>query len=466
MTVRLFLTIALGLTLSAPGRAATGSEEEGAVFPPVPETEYRVCSATLGEEGDGTVDEPMALPGRLRLKDALALTLLNNPELAAHEYAVEGAEALTLQAGFLPNPELEVEVEDFWGDGEAKDFDAAETTVLLSQLIELGGKRGDRERVAGAEEQISRLDLTAARLNILAETTDRFIGLLAAQEKLLLSEEKLEIAEEVRRIVSERVAAGKDAPLEQVKSEGETAAARIALKKSRGELAAARARLAAMWGGEAADFSEALGDLSEIAPVLPSQTEILSAIDNSPDLARAEVMILLAQNRVSAEKGARVPDLHLAVGGKRNEAERDESFVAGVGIELPLFDRNQGGVRSARANLAKAGRERDSVRNTIRKECIEAYRELTVARGTFLDLRADLLPAASEAFRVAREGYRAGKFGYLDILDAQRRLFESRAELLDAGAAYFRAILEIERLTSTGFDSFGRLQSGGKSNDR
>ena len=99
--------------------------------------------------------QPEEPTGVLTLRQALALALLRNPELASAAWEVRAGEARTLQAGLLPNPEVGVEVENFAGSGEFRGVDAAETTVALSQVIELGGKRLRRARVAALERDLA-----------------------------------------------------------------------------------------------------------------------------------------------------------------------------------------------------------------------------------------------------------------------------------------------------------------------
>ena len=132
------------------------------------------------------IEEPT---GQLELRDALALSLLHNPRLADVAWSVRIGEARLIQAGLSPNPELEVEVEEFGGAGPRRKFSGAETTIRLSQLIELGGKRGARLRAAGAGKTLAEYDFEAERLTVLTDATIRFIDVLTAQDRLQLADE-------------------------------------------------------------------------------------------------------------------------------------------------------------------------------------------------------------------------------------------------------------------------------------
>jgi cobalt-zinc-cadmium efflux system outer membrane protein len=95
------------------------------------------------------------LKGALSLEEVLRAALLRNPALSSTAFEVRAAEARTLQASLLPNPELELELEDFGGTGEVRGVRASESTLQLSQLVELGGKRAKRVRAAGLERDLA-----------------------------------------------------------------------------------------------------------------------------------------------------------------------------------------------------------------------------------------------------------------------------------------------------------------------
>ena len=132
------------------------------------------CSPSASYAGDTstkTVPTEIELPSRgdtLTLRDALSLALLKNPELASVSWERRAAEANAIQQGLFPNPELEFEVENVGGRGSAGAFEASETTILLSQMIETGGKRGKRRKVAGLGAELVGWDYESKQLDILS----------------------------------------------------------------------------------------------------------------------------------------------------------------------------------------------------------------------------------------------------------------------------------------------------------
>jgi cobalt-zinc-cadmium efflux system outer membrane protein len=387
----------------------------------------------------------------LTLRQALSRALMSNPELAGFSWEVRAREARTLQAGLPPNPEVEADVENFGGSKELSGLDAAETTIALSQLIELGGKRSRRERVAALERDLAGWDYEAKRLDVLTDVSKAFVDVLGAQEKLAYTRELVGLAEATRRTVAERVEAGKVSPLEVTKAGVSLSNTRIEHEKARSELAAARKKLAALWGTSSPSFEEVQGTLETLTPV-PSAENLQQFVSQNPDIVR---WVKETEQRTAAldlEKAKRIPDLTVK-GGVRYFSETDDNaFVMGVSIPIPLFDRNQGGVLEAKVKLAKAREESRAAEAKVGASLAESYQLLSFSHEQATALKNQVLPAAEEAFNAAGEGYREGKFDFLEFLDAQRTLFEAKGSYIESLASYHKAKADVERLIGSSLD--------------
>lgn len=389
--------------------------------------------------------------GIMTLRDALSLALMYNPELAAFSWQVRVEEAKMLQEGLLPNPELEVEIEEFGGAGERSGLDAAETTLLVSQLIELGGKRSKRVMVASIERDLGRWDYESKRLDVFTETTAAFVDVLTAQEKLNFAEETSNLANRILDAVTARVEAGKVSPLEQTKATVAFSTSQIGLEKAKRELKSARKRLAAMWGNTLPVFASVEHELEDISEIPPLEN-LLQEVFQNPDIARWETEIEMRQAAVDLEKAKGLPDLTVGAGPRRFEDTDDYAVTVVMAVPIPLFDRNQGSISEAQHRLAKAAEERKAAIIQVKTALSEAYQTLSSSNLEAATLKTTVLPAAQLALDAAREGYQAGKFGYQDVLDAQRTLFEVKANYIDALAGYHKAKAEMERLIGRRLD--------------
>jgi cobalt-zinc-cadmium efflux system outer membrane protein len=377
---------------------------------------------------------------------------VGNPRLRAFAWDLHGAEASRMQAALLPNPELDVEVEEFGGTGGRSGFDSSETSIRIGQLIELAQKRSKRVQLATLEKQLTEWDYQSKRLDVMNEVAGAFVDVLAAQERLALSEELARVAGETHLAVTRRVEAGKDSPLRQTKSKVALSTMRVQTERAARALETARIRLAATWGATVAAFEAAAGAFYEVTSV-PDANELTERIWQNPDVARQPVE---RQERLAAlklEKARAASDPMITGGVQRFEEGRDTAFVMGLSIPIPVFNRNQGGIRRAMYAIEKGEEQRRAVEIAVRTALSEAAGRLSAGFAEATVLRGDVLPGAQSAFDAATEGYHEGKFDYLDVLDAQRTLFEAKGQYIDSVAAYHKARADVERLIG------GRVES-------
>jgi len=395
--------------------------------------------------------------GVLTLRDALAAALLGSPDLASASWETRAAEARTLQESLFPNPELEFELEDFGGTGELSGFSAASYTLALSQEIPLAGKVGKRTDVADIEGRLAAWEYEAARLDVLTGTTKAFVALLAAQEQIALAEEAVRLGEEVTRVVQELVASGKASPVEEKKASVALSLEKLRRDRVAREAEGARRHLASMWGESRPTFDTVTGDLHKVLPV-PPVAWLEAHIEKNPDLARWEDAIELSRSKLTNERAEAWPDLTLSGGVRRIEELDLYSFLIGFSIPLPLFDRNQGGVNEAAADARRAEESRRAAQVRIETEFRTAWQALSLAAKEAETLTDSVLPTATDAFEATREGFRQGKFSYLEMLVAQRTLFETREQLVLSLATYHQAVADVERLIGRSLRGIGERE--------
>lgn len=393
----------------------------------------------------------IAIPAdSVSLRDAVAFALLHNPVLATFAWETRAREGRALQAGQVPNPVLGVDVEDF-GASKRSDFAGSQqlvqrqTTVRLGQLIELGGKRSARQRLAARTRDLAAWDFEAARMNVLTDVTQTFIDVLAAQEMVAVTAQTTQLVERVRQSVGARVLAGVVSPIEETRAEVALATVRVESDRALRQLDASRRRLATYWGASEAKFPAAIGNLN-VTPALPPITELRTRLAENPDLARWAVEISQRKGALDAERAKRIPDLTLSAGYRRFTDLHIGALVVGGSLPLPLFDRNGGGIEEAKSRLSKSYEERRAAEARVSAELAEAYRAAASAHDEVIALRTTVLPGSRETFAAVSEGYRLGKFGYLDVLDAQRTMIAASGQYLRALADYHKAVADVERL--------------------
>jgi len=379
-------------------------------------------------------------PGTLlTLEAALRLALSANPELAVAVRELEAAEGPVIQGRALPNPHLQTLLEDTRPETRT-------TTVQISQLIELGGKRAARIDAAERGRDIAAAELAARRAEIRALVSSAFFDLLVAQERIRLADAAVALARRAADAAAKRVIAGKVSPVEETRARVAEAGARIDAAQAGSEVRAARQRLAALWGSSAPRFAQASGDMDSL-PAVPSAEALGARMQEAPALARARIEVQRRKALSDLERARRVPDVTVSFGTKRvAELGRDQAMF-GVSIPLPIFDTNRGNLREALGREDKARDELTAVQTRLTLEAMLARERLGAAREEAGALLREVLPNAQSAYDAATRGFELGRFNFTDVLDAQRTLFQAKAQALSAVAEAHRAAADIDRLT-------------------
>jgi cobalt-zinc-cadmium efflux system outer membrane protein len=203
--------------------------------------------------------------------------------------------------------------------------------------------------------------------------------------------------------------------------------------------------LAALWGDPEPKFSEVVGDTAQV-PSRGTAADLAQQLEASPALLASRMEANRRKALIDVERSKAVPDVTVSVGAKRdNELGRTQAIV-GVSIPLPLFDRNQGAVYEAGKRAQRADDDYQAARIRVLNELQLAASQLSVARTSLQSLQSTVLPAAQQAYEAATKGFEAGKFGFLDVIDAQRSLLQARSRYLTTLSSAFQAAAAIDRL--------------------
>lgn len=383
--------------------------------------------------------------GSLTLSDALATALQKNPNLKVHSFGARMAEARILQAGLKPNPELSVDFENFLGTGDYSGVKGLETTLQLSQVIDLASSRTRRIETATASLDLAGADYEAQRINVFAEVARRFTETAADMQRLATARSARELAAQTVAAAQFRVEAAKASPLELNKARMAFALLEIEEEHAEHELAACRQSLAAALGEMEPTFGEISADLLTL-PAVPEFPSLAARLEKSPVLARYGVEARWHEAQIRLAQSLRRSGPMLSAGLRRNEASDDFGFVAGVSMPLPVRDQTTGQVREARARRDQTDASAEAARLELRATLFAVYQEMQHARTALTQIREKIIPDAEQSLTLARQGYGDGRFSLLELLDAQKSLIELRSMVVANAAAFHLHVIEIERL--------------------
>jgi cobalt-zinc-cadmium efflux system outer membrane protein len=392
--------------------------------------------------------------GRLSLEKALEAALLGNPQLLAAAWEVRAVEARREQAGLRPNPELGLEAENLGGGALARD--GRESTLSVTWPFELGGKRTARLRLAGAERNLAAWDYETRRADLIAEVRKAFAVALGAQVQTTLAGENVRLAARALGAVDRQVRAGSVSPTERIRAEVASAEAEVEHGRARSQLDSARVLLARTWGASQAAFESVTGTLElELEP--PELPALTDRIAGNPDLARWESELERRQASLALQRSAASQDLGLLAGLRHLSpaGATDDTLIVGLTMPLPFRNRNQGAIREARTRVSQAQVEQAAAFNRTGSLLATAHRDLTVAAAQVKAYRTQILPGAQAAFEALETGYRAGRFGFLDLLDTQRSLGQARLKYAEVLVELHLSVAEVERLIGAPLQTVG-----------
>ena len=367
----------------------------------------------------------------------------------------ERAAARARQARAWENPTLSVEVENVLGRGPYRDFDAAESTVSLSQPLPLGGGRGARVRAAQSDEHAATAALALAALELRRDVAIAYAEAIAADRLAGIARERAALGAQTRAAVERRHAAGLESDLQRARVEVETAGMQADARRRAAAALAQRRALAAHW--REATVTAALDEAWFDAAPATAFDVASDVAPTHPRLVVARARVEQARAEIEAARRAPFSGLEATVGTRRSEdaPSSDRAWLLGLSMPLPLWDRNEGGVAEARAALQAAEFDLERAARDLVAEREAALAERDAATLEVDALRLSGLPSSKSFAHLAAQGYEAGRLSLIERLDAERALVQTHELLV---AARLRLRQSEARVTAVAHDA-GRVEA-------
>lgn len=368
------------------------------------------------------------------------------PATEAASAAIEAARQNSAVANLRPNPVFQGQIENITGSGPYRGVRAAETTVGVAIPLELGGKRSARVAVAGAQLTRAQLQAAIVAADVRVQVAQLYVEAIAAERRVTTARDQVRIAGEALRAANVRVQAGRASPLEEQRASVARVNAEANAERTARLADAARANLARRIG-RPIDGTLDVGLLDRLPPLVAGPIAPVEATGTLA-LAAADADLAVADAGVRLARANRVPDLNVGPALRRLEATNDTAAVFTVTIPIPIFNNGRAAIAQASAQRTQAEAQRRVTALDVEQAITDARTEEANAATTARAASGPALAAAQEAARIARIGYREGKFGQLDLLDAERTLADTRVAAIDALANYQNARARLGRLTA------------------
>ncbi|AKH70615.1 MAG: cobalt-zinc-cadmium efflux system outer membrane protein [Porticoccus sp.] len=383
----------------------------------------------------------------LTLSEALSRAMAQNPTLQVFDFRLQGLEGRRFSADQNPALEAGLEVENVLGNGNRQGSDAAEYTLSLSSVLELGGKRQARVSVVDSRYGLVEAERRAETLDVLGQVAQRFVATLALQEKLELAAEAVALAEATHEIVTRRVDRGASPQAEVMRAKAALTRSRIEQSRALSEYESRKIALASLWGDTRLDFQSLEGDLFQFGS--SDSFEILyQRVSESPAIQIYASERRVREAEVQLSRSQSESDIRWQVGIRRFEETDDTALTAGLSVPLFSGRRNRGEVQAALAARDEVQYRREDTLLRLHSRLFEAYRQRQQNIEAVEQIRGQMLPDLSDALSQTREAYQKGRYSYVEWTAAQRELLSARQALVDAATMALLNQALIEQLTA------------------
>jgi cobalt-zinc-cadmium efflux system outer membrane protein len=376
--------------------------------------------------------------GGLALADLEQMALQGNPTLSQAAAQVESARGRAVQAGLYPNPTVGYEADRIGAAGTAGEMQGA----FIDQTIVTAGKlRLSQARYAHEVSQMEAQAL-AQQYRVLNGVRMRFYQLLAMQRLLEVRAELVKVAEDAVTTTDQLVNVGAANRADLLQARFEARQERVTLENARTLYLGAWLQLAAFVGNPCMPEGRLEGDLEAGAAVPDLCTTLDHLLGASPELQAARAAVARDQVALQRERVEPIPNVQVRLSnGYDFETHNDVTSVQ-AGVRLPLFDKNQGNIRAAQAQVAYAQAEVGRVELSLRQRLARAYGRYRTAQAVAHMYRDENLPEARQAYELYVDSFRNRRAAWPQVLVAQRTYFQ-------LSVAYVEALEQLRRAEVT-----------------
>ena len=402
---------------------------------------------------------PLALPvppkgaTAVSLADLETMAIANNPAIKRASTDAAVAHGQVIQAGLHPNPTTGYQADQvqpglkipdgatFSGSGQQGGY--------INQLIKTAGKLSLAQKVAGFDYINALVAVRGEQVTVIAQVRTAYFSGLVAQQNMVINKSLADMIDEVYGLQLKRVAAGVDAGYEPLQSYALAVQARNSYAQAEATYRAAWKQIAAAVGQPDLPQAPLSGRADAPAPLLDEDSAKARILEQHTDLLIARNTLAQGHTNLILQKRIPIPDLQTNQYHQYDNAAQTYQFGLQLGIAVPLFDRNQGNIRSAQARIVSNTHSIEATKNDLFARFAEAhgrYRASTVAAANFRD---KVLPSLTHAYAgfVRRYQVEPDKVAFGDIVVAQQNLAQAMQAYQSILDAQWKAVVDLANIT-------------------
>jgi len=389
-----------------------------------------------------------ALPNEVSIRQLLQLVREKSPRYAVARSQIEMSQAEVVAADVLPNPKASYGRYDQAGGRRNTQFDGpSQQNITVEVPLLLAGQRGARKDAAERRVEVAEADVETQYNRLIRETWRLFVQLLAGQQRVAMLEDASRELKRLQTIIVGKEQAGTASRYDVMRITQEVQSLKARLENAYTDNAGVVGELGVLLG-----FPnwkpQAKGVLAPIGITADVNTLWLQAEQNNPELESARRQAIAADSGLERARRERWPVPSLLLGTAFTDQPYGNTTYAGVSVDLPIFDRGQGGMARASAEKHAALLKRELLLSATRQELERAVAVLARRRATLAEFDRDVLAPLPSLKQMAENAYRFGKTGLLELLDSSRSGTEIKLNHLELVVAEIEA--ELDTLMASG----------------
>jgi cobalt-zinc-cadmium efflux system outer membrane protein len=377
------------------------------------------------------------------LPELIALALERNPRLAQVGWAVETARGRAIQAGLYPNPTVSITGDEL---GDRTGPAGIWTAPMVSQEIVTANKLELSKAAALKEVDQATLAIIAERYRVFTEVRQAFFEAVALQRRVEILTELVQLMDRSVETTEKLRKAKEAARLDVVQLEVDRERYRAELESTRRSLPAPYRKLAASVGVQDLPISSVAGQLDAPPPDYDLERVRAYVVSMHPELRSAQIGVERAQLLVRRAEAEPIPNVTVSSGYTRQSQNKSNDWNIGVSVPVPLWNRNQGNILAAAAQVGDATSQVGRVQNDLVNRLATSFGGYSAARERSERYKTEVLPRSQDANKLASDVYKGGQFEYLRVLQAQRSVAETNLEYLKSLGDMWRSAAEVAGL--------------------
>ncbi|MCS6975684.1 MAG: TolC family protein [Gemmatales bacterium] len=375
------------------------------------------------------------------LEQLTALAEQMHPDLTGAFAQVEAARGEFIQQGLYPNPSVSYQGQEINNPDNRLGFQG----TWITQEIVTAGKLRLAQTAAAHGITVATWQAVTTRYEIITQVRMAYYDLLEAERELEVNQTILQISKEVLERAKAAERAGVGGRADVIRSEAEVYRAQAAVDASRQRVDAAWKLLALAVAQPELPRRPLAASLDDPVPHYEYNTVLATALINSSLVQAAQADVLRRESALARAQVEPIPNIQVQGGPTYDFPNRSPEANLQIGVNLPLFDRNQGNILAARAQLVAAQQRVRSTELEVGTRLTQAWQRYQVALEQVETYKQEIVPRAAEYLRLVQAGYAAGdpKFDYDIVLLAQQNLIEAKRELVRLQGELWKAVVEI-----------------------